>query len=67
MQSELDFLGVFVPKLAVWFVLSLALFVPVDTALARLGVYRLFWHAALARFALFVSLVCGSGLVASMQ
>jgi Protein of unknown function (DUF1656) len=59
MHSELDVLGAFVPTTAGWFVLSLALFVPVDALLTRRGVYRLFWHAPLARFALFICLFCG--------
>jgi hypothetical protein len=63
MQSQCDFLGAFVPMIAVWFVLSLAVFVPVDTLLTWRGFYRLFWHAPLARFALFVCLFCGSALV----
>jgi len=51
MHAELDVLGAFVPAIAVWFVLSLAIFVPADTV----------------RFALFVCLFCGGGLVASMR
>jgi hypothetical protein len=63
MQSQFDLLGAFVPIIAAWFVFSLAVFVPVDALLARRGFYRLFWHAPLARFALFVCLFCGSALV----
>jgi hypothetical protein len=44
-------------------VLSLAVFVPVDALLTRRDFYRLFWHAPLARFALFVCLFCGGALV----
>jgi hypothetical protein len=65
MQSQFDLLGALVPAIAVWFVLSLAVFVPVDTLLTRGGFYRLFWHAPLARFALFVCLFCSSALVAT--
>ena len=65
MQSQFDLLGVFVPTVAVWFVLSLAVFVPVDALLTRRGFYRVFWHAPLARFALFVCFFCGSALVAT--
>jgi hypothetical protein len=54
-----------VPTLALWFVLSLAIFVPVNALLTWGGFYRLFWHAPLARFALFVCLFCGGGLVVS--
>ena len=62
MQSQFDFLGAFVPTIAAWFVLSLAVFVPVDALLTRRGLYRLFWHAPLACFALFVCLFCGGAL-----
>jgi hypothetical protein len=63
MQSEFDLLGAFVPTLAGWFVISLAIFVPVDALLTWRGFYRLFWHTPLARFALFVCLFYGGGLV----
>jgi hypothetical protein len=63
MQSQFDLMGAFVPTIAGWFVLSLAVFVPVDAMLTRRDFYRLFWHAPLARFALFVCLFCGSALV----
>jgi Protein of unknown function (DUF1656) len=63
MQSEFDLLGAFVPMIVVWFVLALAIFVPVDALLTWRGFYRLFWHPPLARFALFVCLFCGGGLV----
>ena len=63
MQSEFDLLGAFVPTIAAWFVLSLAMFVAVDALLTWCGFYRLFWHAPLARFALFLCLFCGGGLV----
>ena len=63
MQSQFDLMGAFVPTIAAWLVLSLAVFVPVDAVLTRRGFYRLFWHAPLARFALFVCLFCGGGLL----
>ena len=63
MQSQFDLLGAFVPTVAAWFALSLAVFVPVDVWLTRRDFYRLFWHAPLARFALFVCLFCGVALV----
>ena len=62
MQSEFDLMGAFAPTIAAWFVLSLAVFVPVDALLTRRGFYRLFWHAPLARFALFVCLFCCGAL-----
>jgi hypothetical protein len=63
MLSDFDLLGAYVPTLALWFVLSLAVFVAVDALLTRGGFYRLFWHAPLTRFALFVCLFCGGALV----
>lgn len=67
MQSQFDLLGAFVPTIAAWFVLSLAIFVPVDILLTRLGFFRLCWHAPLARFALFACLFCGSALAATLH
>ena len=65
MRSQFDLLGAFVPTIAAWFVLSLALFVPADALLTRRGFYQLFWHAPLARFALFICLFCAGALLAS--
>jgi hypothetical protein len=65
MQSQFDVLGTFVPTVAAWFVLLLGVFVPVDAWLTSRGFYRLFWHAPLARFSLFVCLFCGSALAVS--
>ena len=62
MQSQFDLLGAFVPTIAAWFVLALAVFVPADALLTWGGFYRLFWHAPLARFALLVLLFCGGAL-----
>jgi hypothetical protein len=41
----------------------LTIFVPIDALLTSRGFYRLFWHAPLARFALFVCLFCGGAMV----
>ena len=65
MQSQFDLLGAFVPTIAAWFMLSLAIFVPVDTLLTWGGFYRLFWHPPLARFAFFVCLFCSGALLVS--
>jgi len=40
MQSEFDLLGAFVPTIAAWFVLSLAMFVAVDALPAQLSYLR---------------------------
>ena len=63
MQSQFDLLGAFVPTIAAWFVLSLAIFIPVDALLTWRGFYRLFWNVPLARFALFACLFSGGALV----
>ncbi len=65
MLGEMDFLGAFVPAIAVWFTGSLLLFVPLDLILTRSGFYSLFWHSPLARVALFFMLFCGGGLALS--
>jgi protein AaeX len=62
MFFDFDVLGAYVPTLALWFVLSLAIFVAVDALLTRCGFYRLFWHVPLARFALFACLFSGGAL-----
>jgi hypothetical protein len=63
MRSQFDLLGAFVPTIVSWFALSLAIFVAIDALLTSRGFYRLFWHAPLARFALFVCLFCGGAMV----
>jgi len=65
MFAEIDLIGAFVPAIAAWFVCALAIFVVVDLLLTRAGFFRLFWHAALARFGLFVCLFCAGGLILS--
>jgi hypothetical protein len=65
MFAEIDLLGAFVPAIAVWFVGSLAIFVVVDFLLTRMGLFRLLWHAPLARLGLFSCLFCVGGLILS--
>ena len=67
MFTEVDLLGAFVPIIVVWLVSSLALFVIADALLTKGGFFRLFWHASLARFALFVIVFCGVGLASGMN
>jgi hypothetical protein len=62
MFAEVDVLGAFVPILVVWLALALVLFVIADALLTKVGFFRLFWHAPLARFALFAAFFCGVGL-----
>ncbi len=63
MLFDLDMAGAFVPGIAIWLVGGLLVFLGLDAILTRWGFYRLFWHAPLGRFALFVCLFCGSALV----
>jgi hypothetical protein len=65
MFAEIDLIGAFVPAIAAWFVCALAVFVVVDLLLTRMGFFRLFWHAPLARFGLFACLFCVGGLILS--
>ena len=67
MHADLDLLGALTPAIALWFVISLLIFIPVDALLTRQGVYRLFWHTPLARFALFVCLFCLGELTISIH
>jgi len=62
MFAEIDLLGAFVPAIAIWLVCSLVLFFLLDLLLTRMGVFRMFWHAPLIRFGLFVCLFCLGGL-----
>ena len=61
MFSEVDVLGAFVPILVVWLALALLIFVIADALLTKVGFFRLFWHAPLARLALFAGFFCGVG------
>ena len=64
MFGEIDLLGAYMPVVAAWFVIALVVFVIADSILAGAGFYKLFWHAPLARFALFICLFCIGGLIA---
>jgi hypothetical protein len=63
MTGELDLYGVFVPALAAWMLIALALTLALRRVLARLGAYRLIWHRPLFDLALFVILL---GLIAAI-
>lgn len=57
MTGELDLYGVFVPALAAWMLVALALTLVVRRMLAGLGAYRLIWHRPLFDLALYVVLL----------
>lgn len=62
MFIEVDVLGAFVPIIIVQLAACAVIFVIADALLTKTGFFRLFWHASLVRFALFVLLFCGVGL-----
>jgi hypothetical protein len=57
MTYELDLFGVIVPSLLLWSVLAYVLMHIVSKLVARAGLYRHVWHAALFDFAIYVCLV----------
>ena len=63
MLREIGLFGALVPSLVLYFLAAVALFLVVDRSASRLGLFRLFWHPALARLALFVILFSGLVLV----
>ncbi|RUL78984.1 DUF1656 domain-containing protein [Dyella choica] len=63
MRAELSFHSLFIPALLPLFIASSLLFVGIDLALSRLGCYRLVWHPALFRAALFCIVFCAGSLL----
>jgi hypothetical protein len=59
MKYQLDLFGVIVPSLLLWGVVAYVLARAVSKLIARAGLYRYVWHAALFDFALYVSIVAG--------
>ena len=57
MKYELDLFGVIVPSFLLWCVVAYWLARGVSKVLARAGLYRQIWHAALFDFALYVCLL----------
>jgi hypothetical protein len=56
MKYQLDLFGVIVPSLLLWCVVAYVLVRVVSWLIARAGLYRYVWHAALFDFALYVCL-----------
>jgi len=65
MLRELALFGALAPSLLLYFLAAILLFVIIDHFVARLGIYRLFWHPPLARFGFFLCVF--SALVFSTQ
>jgi hypothetical protein len=57
MRYELDLFGVIVPSFLLWCVAAYWLSRAVSRVIARAGLYRHVWHAALFDFALYVCLL----------
>lgn len=57
MKYQLDLFGVIVPSLLLWGVLAWVLARIVSKFIARAGLYRHVWHAALFDFAIYVCVV----------
>ena len=57
MKYQLDLFGVIVPSLLLWSVVAYLLARAVSKVIARAGLYRHVWHAALFDFALYVCLL----------
>ena len=56
MKYQLDLFGVIVPSLLLWAVVAYVLASVASKLIARAGLYRHVWHAALFDFALYVCL-----------
>jgi protein AaeX len=59
MLREIGVSGALVPSLLLYFLASIALFLGLDRLASPLGLYRLVWHPALVRLALFVCVFSG--------
>ncbi|KJK21792.1 hypothetical protein UB46_25115 [Burkholderiaceae bacterium 16] len=63
MPREIALSSLLVPSLLPAFLACMLLYLLVDHLFARIGLYRLVWHPALFRAALFVCMFSGIGLV----
>lgn len=57
MKYELDLFGVIVPSLLLWSVIAYLLALVLGGVMARVGLYRHVWYAALFDLAIYVCLV----------
>lgn len=53
MHHEISIMGLFVPSLLVCTILAIGLWLLLDAAMLRSGLWNAFWHPALGRLALF--------------
>lgn len=63
MPREVELLGATFPALVPAFLIAGIIMLALDRIFAISGLYRRVWHPSLFRFALFVSLFSGMGLV----
>ncbi len=63
MPREIDIFGIYVPALLPLFLLTAAIYWPLESTLARRGFFQHVWHASLFRFALFTCLYAGASLL----
>ncbi|CAG9226809.1 conserved hypothetical protein [Paraburkholderia tropica] len=63
MPREIEWFSLLMPGLLPILAACVLLFVIVDLAFARLGVYRYVWHPGLFRVALFAALFSGAALL----
>jgi hypothetical protein len=59
MRYEIDVLGIFVPALLLWIVITYLIGALLRPLLERSGLYRFVWHRALFDLALYVCLLGG--------
>ena len=59
MLREVNLFGGLAPSLLLYFLTAIPLFLVIDRLVSPLGFYRLVWHPALVRLALFVCLFAG--------
>jgi hypothetical protein len=63
MLAEVPLFGALAPSVLLQFLVAVGLFVPIDRLVTHSGFYRLVWHAALARFGMFVCLFSALALL----
>lgn len=63
MPREIGALGMLFPSLLIVMLICAAMFVLLDLALSKVGLYRHVWHPSLFRASLFLALFSASGLI----
>lgn len=63
MPREIDVFGIYVPALVPLFLLTVLVYWPLESALARRGFFQHVWHPSLFRFSAFVCLYAAASLL----